>query len=160
MTSRVYLALCYGWMALDNTQRPPSWAEQVDDRYSTLKLEVNVPPWWPQHYALFYSYNMHPVLRQNWPQIESIYVGDVAIPSSHMQPSARRNDSSVMFRIYVRCVLSVRYVKIRNARTFGFINLAVLFAGVQKQTSSVCWAQLSRFHLKTDIESSLRKILF
>ena len=41
MTSRVYLALCYDWMASDNTQRPPVCGGQVDDRYSVLKLEVD-----------------------------------------------------------------------------------------------------------------------
>ena len=41
MTSRVYLALRYDWMASDNTQRPPVCGGQVDDRYSVLKLEVD-----------------------------------------------------------------------------------------------------------------------
>jgi hypothetical protein len=33
-------------------------------------------------------------------------------------------------------------------------------SGVETMTSSVCWAQLSKFHLKTEIECSLRNVVF
>jgi hypothetical protein len=33
-------------------------------------------------------------------------------------------------------------------------------SGLETETSSINWAQLVRFHLKTDTESSLRNVVF
>jgi hypothetical protein len=41
-----------------------------------------------------------------------------------------------------------------------FMNPIRVAAGDQRQTLVLCWAQLSRFHLKTETESSLRNLVF
>jgi hypothetical protein len=43
----------------------------------------------------------------------------------------------------------------------GFINPIGVVAGLRRQeTSSLSWDQLSRFHLKTETEFSLRNVVF
>jgi hypothetical protein len=41
----------------------------------------------------------------------------------------------------------------------GFINFIGVVAGVRRHTSSIYWAQLSRFHMKTEAESSLHNVV-
>jgi hypothetical protein len=41
----------------------------------------------------------------------------------------------------------------------GFINSIGVLAGVRRQISSIYWAKLSRLHMKTETEFSLRNVL-
>jgi hypothetical protein len=42
----------------------------------------------------------------------------------------------------------------------GLMSPVGVVTGVRRQTRSVYWDQLSRFHLKTETESGIRNILF
>jgi hypothetical protein len=42
----------------------------------------------------------------------------------------------------------------------GFYILSYVGAGVRRSTRYIDWAQLSRFYLKTETESSLRNVVF
>jgi hypothetical protein len=41
----------------------------------------------------------------------------------------------------------------------GLVNTIGVVAGVRRQISSIYWAQLSGFHLKTETESNLRNAM-
>jgi hypothetical protein len=67
-----------------------------------------------------------------------------------------------MQRLLATCV-EIRSVKMitsfGGSYSVGFINPIDVVAVVRRQTSSVFWAHLSRFHLNTDTESSVRKVV-
>jgi hypothetical protein len=56
---------------------------------------------------------------------------------------------------------SGRHLSAKSVPTVTFINLIIAVAGVRRQScTSICWAHLSRFQLKTETKSSPRNVVF